>query len=79
MFRYFPTPEHVDKDLAICGRALGLAQELRDPAILAETRTVQGYVQMVKATHAIASAVAGRQKRSACKRRSTPSSRRGLR
>jgi len=62
MFRYFPTPEHTDNALAICGRALGLAQELRDPAILAETRTIQGYVQMVKAIHAIAITVAGRQK-----------------
>ena len=61
MFRYFPTVQHIDHDLAICDRAMKLATELDDPAILTETRTIRGYVRMVKAIHAIANAVAGKK------------------
>jgi len=62
MFRYFPTIEHIDDDLAICTRALKLAEELDEPAIRAETRTIRGYVAMVKSTYTIANAVAGKKK-----------------
>ena len=58
MFRYFPTVEHIDHDLALCDKAIAIATRLGDPAILAETRIIQGYVQMVKAIYAIASQAA---------------------
>jgi len=61
LFRYFPTVEHVDQDLAACDEALRLAEELRDPAITTETHVVRGYVRMVKAIYRIASAVAGKK------------------
>lgn len=61
MFRYFPTFEHIDKDLAACDEALHLAEELQDPAILAETRVLRGYVGMVRGIARIASAVAGKK------------------
>ncbi len=62
LFRYFPTVEHIEQDLALCDRAMKLAQDLKDPAILAETEVIRGYVGMVKAIHAVASAVAGKEK-----------------
>ena len=61
MFRYFPTLEHLDHDLEVCDKALKLARELDDPTLIAETLTIQGYVRMIKAVHAIADAVAGKK------------------
>ena len=61
MFRYFPTVEHIDEDLAACNRAMRLAQGLKEPDLIAETAAVRGYVRMVKATHDIAAAVAGKK------------------
>jgi len=61
MFRYFPTVAHIEKDVAICDAALKLAEELHDPAILAETRVIRGYVGMVRGIERIASAIAGKK------------------
>jgi len=57
MFRYFPTIEHMDKDLAACNKAMEIAKRLDDP-LVAETRVIQGYMQMIKTIHAIATKVA---------------------
>ncbi|MBM4034004.1 MAG: hypothetical protein FJ291_19810 [Planctomycetes bacterium] len=62
MFRYFPTVEHIAGDLAACDRAMELAKQLNDPALTTETQVIRGYVAMVKAINAVASAVAGKQK-----------------
>jgi len=62
MFRYFPTVEHIDHDLAVCDKAMAIATRLADPAIVAETRIIRGYVQMVKAIYAIASQAATSRK-----------------
>jgi len=59
MFRYFASVEHMDKDVAICKRALALAEEIGDPAILAESRIVGGYMAMTRSIYNIADIVAG--------------------
>lgn len=61
MFRYFPTAEHVERNLAVCDEAMKLAEALGDPAVLAETRVIRGYVRMVKSIHAIGTAAAGKK------------------
>lgn len=61
MFRYFPTLEHMDKDVAICDQAIALAQELEAPTLIAETQTIRGYVRMIRAIYQIASVVSGTQ------------------
>ncbi|MDD4873093.1 MAG: glycoside hydrolase family 20 zincin-like fold domain-containing protein, partial [Kiritimatiellae bacterium] len=61
MFRYFPTVQHMDDDLTVCRKALTLAGQLNDPVLVAETRTIQGYVRMVKAIYTISDTVAGKK------------------
>jgi hypothetical protein len=60
MFRYFPTEEHMNEDLAVCEKAWQLAQELEAPTIIAETQTIQGYVRMIQAIYDMATLVAGK-------------------
>jgi len=57
MFRYFPSVEHMDDDLAACQKAMAIAERLDEPALVAETQVIQGYVQMVKAIWSIAESV----------------------
>ncbi|MBM3476825.1 MAG: hypothetical protein FJX75_26430 [Armatimonadetes bacterium] len=61
MFRYFPTEEHLDEDVAICAKALGLAQELQAPTLITESQTIGGYVGMLKGIYGLATAVAGKE------------------
>ncbi len=61
MFRYFPTVEHFDKDLAVCDRALDIAKRLDHPPILDETLVVQGYVRMIKEIYTIAQTVSAKK------------------
>ncbi len=56
VFRYFPTPEHFDEDLAACRRAMQLAQEIKSPALIEETRAIRGMVEMLKGIYMIADA-----------------------
>lgn len=58
MFRYFPSIQRMDDDLAVSQRALELAGQLKEPALVAETRTIQGYLRMVKSLYLIAGMVA---------------------
>ena len=51
----------MDEDLAVCDRAMVLAGQLRDPALIAETQTIQGYLRMIKAMHLIAAGAAGKK------------------
>lgn len=57
LWRYFPTQLHMDNDLAACNKALALAEQLKSPALLAETRVISGYVTMVSNLYAIADAI----------------------
>ena len=61
MFRYFPTIEHMDDNLAVCAKALKLAEQLNDPTLIAETRVIEGYVRMIKSIYLIANTVAGKK------------------
>jgi len=61
IFRYFRSVKHLDDDLAVCDKALVLAEQLGDPALIAETRTIQGYVRMIKSIYVIANAIAGKE------------------
>ena len=53
MFRYFPSPEHMDHDLAVCDKAMAIAKRLDEPIMILETRVIRGYVQMVKAIYTL--------------------------
>lgn len=54
MFRYFPTTDHLAADVAICHRALKLAESLQAPALVAETKVIQGYVAMIDRFYTLA-------------------------
>ena len=58
MFEYFPTMQRFDEDLAVCEKAMRIAKRLDDPAMIAETQVIQGYVSMMKETAFIATQVA---------------------
>ena len=58
LWRYFPTAEHMDENLAACRKALALAERLGAPALVAETRVIQGYMTTVKQLYAIGHLVA---------------------
>jgi len=53
MFRYFPSVEHMDHDLAVCEKAMKIAKYIDSPVILHETQAIQGYVKMVKEMYLI--------------------------
>jgi len=53
MLRYFPTVEHMDQDLRTCEAALRIAEDLREPDLILETKVIQSYVQMAKALYEI--------------------------
>ena len=57
MFRYFPTVEHIDRDLAACEKAMTIATRLDSPTILLETQVIQGYVQIIREIYTIAKRV----------------------
>ncbi len=61
MFRHFPNVAAMDADLATCDKALTLAEELSDPALIAETRVIRGYVCMIKSIYLIADRIAGKK------------------
>ena len=54
MFRYFPTVDRMDEDLAACKKAMGIARRLDEPLLIAETRVIQGYLEMIQAIYRIA-------------------------
>lgn len=62
MFRHFPDVAAMDADLATCDKALVLAEELSDPALVAETHVIRGYVRMIKSIYLIADRIAGKKK-----------------
>ena len=54
LWRYFPTLEHIERDVAVCEEALALAKRLDYPPYLAESRVVRGYLHMIKEIHGLA-------------------------
>jgi len=54
MFRYFPSVEHMDADLAACQKALEIAKKLNQPLLVLETEAIHGYVRMVRAIYDLA-------------------------
>lgn len=65
IFTYFPTKEHFDADLAACQRAMSLAEDLRAPALIEETRTIRGFVRMAKGLYLLGEAVSAGKKMNA--------------
>jgi hypothetical protein len=59
--RYFPTIKRMDDDLATCEKALKLAEGLNDPALIGESRVIEGHVQMIKSIYVIVDMVAGKR------------------
>jgi len=57
MFKYFPTEEHIEHDLAACEKALTIADSIGSPEIIQETKVIQGYVRMLKEIYSIANQV----------------------
>ena len=62
IFVYFPTKEHFDHDLAVCERAMHLAQDVQAPALVEETRVIRGMVRMLKGLYLMAAATAAGKK-----------------
>jgi len=58
MFKYLPTLEHIDRNLAACDNAMALAKRLANPSIIQETRVIQGYLRMAREIFNIATWVA---------------------
>ena len=54
MFLYFPTREHLDRDLAGVAHALELARRIKNQEILQETLVIQGYLRMLREIYEIA-------------------------
>ena len=48
-YRYLPDEARLAEDVALCAEASRLADEVGDPAMVAETRVIEGYVKMLKA------------------------------
>ncbi|HCN06674.1 MAG TPA: hypothetical protein DIT01_01995 [Lentisphaeria bacterium] len=57
MFEYFPTMQRFDEELAVCEKAMKIAKRLGDPATIAETRVIEGYVRMMKEVAFIATQI----------------------
>jgi hypothetical protein len=62
IFKYFPTREHFDRNLAVCNRAMRWAEELHAPAMIEETRVIRGLTQMLKGLYVIADLASVKQK-----------------
>jgi hypothetical protein len=54
LLRYFPSPEHIDTDRAVCRKALAIARRLNDPLLISETQTIDTYLRMIGAIATIA-------------------------
>lgn len=60
-FLYMPDEEHIAANLETCAQAMELAREVGDPALIAETQVIEGYVKMLQAIHALREVAGGRQ------------------
>ncbi len=60
-FKYFPNNERFAQNLAACREALRLATEVNDPRLIEETKTIEGFVKMLQAIHAMGDALGDKQ------------------
>ncbi|HID05630.1 MAG TPA: hypothetical protein EYP10_00630 [Armatimonadetes bacterium] len=58
IWRYFKSLKQMNRNLAICERALVIAKRLEAPALITETLVIQGYTKMAKALFITANLVA---------------------
>jgi hypothetical protein len=58
VFLYYPTREHFDENLTVCNRAMELAEGLKQPAMIEETRVIRGLSQMLKSLYVMGEAAA---------------------
>jgi len=56
-YRYMPDEDHIAGDLQTCADAMKLAEEVGDPAVIAETQAIEGYVKMLEAIHDLGQAI----------------------
>jgi len=56
-YRYMPDEEHIASHLQTCADATELAEEVGDPALIAETRVIEGYVKMLKTMHELGATI----------------------
>lgn len=54
LFRYFTEPARFERDRAAVAKATALAEQLRSPLLLTETRVIGGYLTMVEKLYAMA-------------------------
>jgi hypothetical protein len=58
LFRYLESEKKIEDNLAACGRAMALAREVNAPALIYETQTITGYMQMLKGLHQLSNVIA---------------------
>ncbi len=54
MYRYFPEPGRLRRDLDVCKKAMKTAQRLGEQTLILETQVIQGYVEMLDALRELA-------------------------
>ncbi len=64
-FTYIPDAEHLTGDLAVCKTALGLAEDVGDAGMIAETGTIEGYLKMLRTIREIGDSIGGKKELSA--------------
>jgi hypothetical protein len=62
MFRYFPSREHLQADLAAGDAALQIARRLNDPQLVSETKVIGSYLRMIEACYDLAEQAAATPK-----------------
>jgi len=61
-FRYFPSVEHIEQDIATCEKALSIARQVNEPKLIAESEVIGGYVKMLREVYTIADLVSTESK-----------------
>ena len=61
LFAYIPDEEGFAQRLDTCARAMTLAREVGDEALITETQTVEGYVKMLHGIHRLRQAIGDQQ------------------
>jgi hypothetical protein len=56
MFRYYATPESFDAKLAVCDKALIIAEPFKNPDLANETKVVRSYIRLAQAVYRVAEA-----------------------
>ena len=64
-YEYIPDEAHFQADLDTCAGAMRLAQEVGEPALIAETQVIEGYLQMLREIRELSGAVGAKKQLSA--------------